>query len=308
VGATGDDLDALLGLGGGRVVAASERPGGVGPGPSGWRGAGLVVLPVQAIRPSSFQPRTIFGDGELDELADSISQVGVLQPVIVRPVDGGRYELVAGERRWRAAQRAGLTEVPAIVRDVDDRGSLEQAVVENLHRVDLNPLEEAAAYRQLVDEFSLSQEEVARRVGKSRSAVANAMRLLHLPGAVQRLIRTGELTAGHARALLALSDGGEQLSLAVRAVADGLSVREIEDLVRQLSTRTGGDASAVRRAGPRPKAASVLEIERLLADRLDTTVNVSLVGSRGRLVIEFADLEDLDRVYQALAGTEDRSD
>lgn len=263
----------------------------------------LLELSVAAIRPNPYQPRVEFDEVALAELAASIREVGILQPVIVRRIDVGRYELIAGERRWRAAQRAGLTLVPALVRAVDDRTSLEHAVVENLQRSDLNPLEEAAAYRQLIDEFSLTQDQVAQRVGKSRPAVANTLRLLQLPGSVQRLVRAGELSAGHARALLALSDSELQTALAVRAVKSGLSVRDLEELVRASgrSPRPGNKRSGDQEGG---KAASVLEIERLLADRLDTRVEVSLTGSKGRLVIEFADLEDLARVYQAMAPAE----
>lgn len=263
----------------------------------------LLRLAVTAIRPNAFQPRVDFDEAELDELAASIAEVGILQPVLVRRVDVGRYELVAGERRWRAAQRAGLTHVPALVRDVSDREALEEAVVENLHRADLNALEEAAAYRQLLDEFGLSQEEVARRVGKTRPAVANTLRLLQLPPVVQRLVRSGALGAGHARALLALPDARIQLELAERVVADELSVRQVEEAVRALLRAADDrDRERSRRGAGGEKPAPALEIERLLTERLDTRVDVSLGGGRGRLVIEFADLDDLDRVYQALVG------
>lgn len=263
----------------------------------------LLRLPITAIRPNTFQPRVDFDEAELDELAASVAEVGVLQPVLVRRIEVGRYELVAGERRWRAAQRAGLSHVPALVRDVSDREALEEAVVENLHRADLNALEEAAAYRQLIDEFGLSQEDVARRVGKTRPAVANTLRLLQLPPVVQRLVRSGALGAGHARALLALPEARSQLELAERVVADELSVRQVEEAVRALLRAGDGRArDRSRRGGSGEKPAPALEIERLLTERLDTRVDVSLGGGRGRLVIEFADLDDLDRVYQALIG------
>lgn len=305
----GDSLDDLLGLG----SSASPGPSGSASagGVEGSAGASgmterddidLLRLSVTAIRPNSYQPRVDFDEAELDELAASVAAVGVLQPVLVRRVDVGRYELIAGERRWRAAQRAGLTHIPALVRDVTDREALEEAVVENLHRADLNALEEAAAYRQLVDEFGLSQEDVARRVGKTRPAVANTLRLLQLPPAVQRLVRSAALGAGHARALLALPDARTQLELAERVVADELSVRQVEEAVRAL-LRAEGDRERDRsRRGGGDKPAPALEIERLLTERLDTRVDVSLGGGRGRLVIEFADLDDLDRVYQALIG------
>lgn len=308
----GDSLDDLLGLGSSvprpRDEGSNGRSGVLG-GEDGSSGGverddiDLLRLPITAIRPNTFQPRVDFDEAELDELAASVAEVGVLQPVLVRRIDVGRYELVAGERRWRAAQRAGLTHVPALVRDVSDREALEEAVVENLHRADLNALEEAAAYRQLIDEFGLSQEDVARRVGKTRPAVANTLRLLQLPPVVQRLVRSGALGAGHARALLALPEARSQLELAERVVADELSVRQVEEAVRAL-LRAGDDRDRdrSRRGGGGEKPAPALEIERLLTERLDTRVDVSLGGGRGRLVIEFADLDDLDRVYQALIG------
>jgi ParB family chromosome partitioning protein len=295
----GESLDDLLGFGAERrtVEPADHVTSGA------QLGLGLVALAVSAIRPNTFQPRTEFGESELDELAASISEVGVLQPVLVRHIDGGRYELVAGERRWRAAQRAGLTHVPALVRSVSDRESLEQAVVENLHRADLNALEEAAAYRQLLEEFSLTQDDVARRVGKSRAAVANAIRLFQLPGSVQRMIRGGELSAGHARALLPLGDAELQAELAERVVREGLSVREVEELARAAGRdRSGGGGRNRRAGGHTSKPASALEIERRLSERLDTRVAVTISGGRGRLVIEFADLEDLGRVYEVMVN------
>lgn len=308
----GDSLDDLLGLG----SSAAPRPASgasdgtrtdVRPEMASRDDIDLLRLSVAAIRPNAFQPRVDFDEAELDELAASIAEVGVLQPVLVRRVDVGRYELVAGERRWRAAQRAGLTHVPALVRDVSDQGALEEAVVENLHRADLNALEEAAAYRQLLDEFGLSQEEVARRVGKTRPAVANTLRLLQLPPVVQRLVRSGALGAGHARALLALPDARIQLELAERVVADELSVRQVEEAVRGLLRAANDrDQERSRRGGSGEKPAPALEIERLLTERLDTRVDVSLGGGRGRLIIEFADLDDLDRVYQALVGEGER--
>lgn len=314
-----ESLDDLLGLGsrprpvapggtslGGHPDAESE--GRRGEESLGGRVAGaahLLHLAVAAIRPNPFQPRVDFDDEELDQLAASVAEVGVLQPVLVRRLDGGRYELVAGERRWRAAQRAGLTHIPALARDVSDRQALEEAVVENLHRADLNALEEAAAYRQLLDEFGLSQEDVARRVGKSRPAVANTLRLLQLAPVVQRLVRSGALGAGHARALLGLTEVAAQVEVAERVVADELSVRQVEELVRSLARSADDAKGRSQRGSGAAKPASALEIERLLAERLDTRVDVSLAGGRGRVVIEFADLDDLDRVYQALVAGDD---
>ncbi|MEM7338135.1 MAG: ParB/RepB/Spo0J family partition protein [Actinomycetota bacterium] len=286
-------LDALLGLGGGdddrapdRAAAASVDAGS------------LVVIPVALVAPNPYQPRVEFSDDELEALARSIHELGVLQPILVRRIDEHRYELIAGERRWRAAQRAGLREIPAVVRDVDDQTSLEQAIVENLHRSDLNAIEEAAAYRQLMDDFGLRQEDVARRVGRSRSAVANTLRLLALPASVQRLILVGSLSAGHARALLAISDPTLQVELAARVVADELSVREVEDLVRSSSSRAGV-ARASSRAGAR--SAASLEVEETLASVLDTSVTVSSGRQRGRIVIDFADPDDLERIFRLIA-------
>jgi ParB family chromosome partitioning protein len=293
-----ESLDSLLGLDGqpptGRAVAGGERDAG-----------GLRSIPLDAIRPSSLQPRDEFAEDELAALAASVAELGVLQPVLVRQVTADEYELIAGERRWRAARRAGLAVIPAIVRDVSDRESLEQAVVENVQRADLNVLEEAAAYRQLIDEFGLTQDRVGQRVGRSRSAVANTLRLLHLPAGVQRLIVSGDLSAGHARALLAFPDPVVQAELARRVVRDGLSVRDVEELVRAASQKAGSMAD--ERPGPAgaTKPAALLEIEELLAERLETRVTVTLGRTRGRLLVEFADLDDLDRIYRLLANEQD---
>lgn len=302
----GHELDALLGLGsdgesssaGGTASGAAGAP--VDGGVSRRRDADLLWLHPAAIRPNQFQPREHFDDSELDSLAASIAQVGVLQPLLVRRVEDHLYELIAGERRWRAAQRAGVTEIPVLVRDTDDRTSLEEAVVENLHRQDLTAIEEAAAYRQLMDDFGLTQDEVSRRVGKSRSAVANTIRLLHLAPEVQRLVTLGQLSAGHARALLSLLDGPAQVELAARIVTEELSVRQTEELVRRggkVAVRGGTGGTEERGLGD----AALREIEILLGERLSTNVRASLQKGRGRLVIEFADVEDLDRIYRELS-------
>jgi ParB family chromosome partitioning protein len=258
---------------------------------------------VAAIEPNAYQPRRRFDDEGLTSLAESIAELGVLQPVLVRPAGPDRYELVAGERRWRAARRAGLRTIPAIVRATEDRSALEQAIVENLHREDLNALEEAAAYQQLVDDFGLTQDEVAKRVGKSRSSVSNTLRLFQLAAPVQRLVADGLLSAGHARALLGVADGRSQVALAKSVVQDDLSVRETEAAVRALGQAPPGPSSGHQ--GPRiaaraGKSAAALEIERILEDRLETSVEVQEVGSGGRIVIRFADQEDLDRIYRLL--------
>jgi ParB family transcriptional regulator, chromosome partitioning protein len=266
--------------------------------------AGLQELPLASIRPNQYQPRDRFDEEALVSLSESIRELGVLQPILVRPAEDGIYELIAGERRWRAARRAGLQTIPAIVRTVDDVLSLEQALVENLHRADLGPLEEAAAYQQLAEEFRLTHEEIAQRVGRSRATVSNTLRLLQLPASIQRLVQDGQLQMGHARALLATPDRSYQEHLAQRAVHEGLSVRDVEEAVR---ARSGGDgeagpASAPRARGTATRPAGLLELEELLSDHLDTRVHVSLAGKRGKILIEFADLDDLERLYRRMSG------
>jgi ParB family chromosome partitioning protein len=282
-------------------------------------GAALVELPTGAIEPNRLQPREHFDEDTLASLTASVRELGVLQPILVRRLDADRYELIAGERRWRAAKRAGLPTIPALVREIDDRASLEQALVENLHRQDLNALEEAAAYSQLMDDFHLTQEDVAKRVGKSRSAVANTLRLFHLPPSVQRLIAESRLSAGHARALLGTPDRAVQERLAEEAVREGWSVREVEAAVRALvqpasepaessvepdtTSRSADDELPSEPDEPRPgnvREPAVLELEELLSSRLDTRVSVSIGAKRGRIVVEFADLDDLERIYRII--------
>ncbi len=270
----------------------------------------LLEVPISAISANEYQPRTRFEEEALVSLTDSIRSLGVLQPVLVREIGPGRYELIAGERRWRAARRAGLPSIPAVVREVDDRQSLEQAVVENLHREDLNALEEAAAYQQLIDEFKLTQDDVATRVGKSRSAIANTLRLFQLPGSVQKLVANSELSAGHARALLGSPDRAFQEQLAKTIVADGLNVRQVESIVRA-SNGDGdsdqGSAQSTRKPERRrepgdTKAPGLLELEERLGAQLDTRVDVSMGKSKGRMTIEFADLDDLERIYRLIVS------
>ncbi len=277
-------------------------------------GGGLTALQelsVTAIEPNPNQPRIHFDEEALADLAASIRELGVLQPVLVRVTEPGRYCLIAGERRWRAARRAGLDTIPAIVRDTDDVGSIEQALVENLHRQDLTALEEAAAYQQLIEDFHLTHDEVATRVGKSRVAVTNTLRLLQLPPAIQHLLGDGRLTAGHARALLGTPDRGFQESLAKRAAADHLSVRAVEEAVRAHSTgrdRADGGSSTSAGTGalrPRLRPPGLLELEELLSDYLDTRVSVTMGANRGKLVVEFATLEDLERIYRLITEAPD---
>lgn len=273
-------------------------------------------IPLASIKASQFQPRKRFDEEALAALVDSIKAVGILQPVLLREADGEGYELIAGERRCRAARRAGLQTVPALVQVANDVASLEQALVENLHREDLNALDEAAAYKQLIEDFNLTHDEVSRRVGRSRTAVTNALRLLQLPPSVQRLVQEGAVSPGHARALLMTPDRELQEELAVVTIEDGLSVRALEDLVRTRSEERaaaldlGAEPSGrgeglfsrpVLRSRPlRPPG--VLELEELLAAHLNTRVRVDMRSKRGRVVIEFATLEDLERIYRVMIG------
>ncbi|MGH9030783.1 MAG: ParB/RepB/Spo0J family partition protein [Acidimicrobiia bacterium] len=268
---------------------------------------GLQEIPVAAIQPSHLQPRRHFDEAALGELADSIREVGLLQPVLVRADAEGGYELIAGERRWRAARRAGLQSIPALVRTTDDASALEQALVENLHRDDLNALEEAAAYQQLIEDFELTHEQIATRVGRSRASITNMLRLLQLPPAIQRLLSEGQLDAGHARALLGTPDRAFQEQLARRAVEEGMSVREVEDAVRQHGEPDGnGSGTSRARKGGRVRPPGLLELEELLGEHLETRVRVSMGAKRGRVTIEFSDLEDLERIYRAM--TEPRTE
>lgn len=302
----------------------------------------LRELPLASISPNQYQPRKQFDEESLSSLVDSIRAVGILQPVLVREVGPDEYELIAGERRFRAARRAGLQSVPALVHRADDVASLEQALVENLHREDLNPLDEAGAYQQLIEEFSLTHEEVAGRVGRSRAAVTNALRLLQLPPAVQRYVRDGQLTAGHARSLLGTPDRALQEELANEAVARSLSVRSLEEVVRaavrEVDTLEAagepdqaavdphrvveaalsvaapppvgaatGPAPAARTPAPAPAGSAlrppgVHDLEELLEELLQTRVRVDMGQKRGKLLIEFATLDDLERIYRIIIG------
>jgi ParB family chromosome partitioning protein len=274
----------------------------------------LEILTVSVV-PNPHQPRQHFDEESLVELAASIAEMGVLQPILVRPLDDEQYELIAGERRWRATQRAGLATIPAIIRHTSDLSSVEQALVENLHRQDLSALEEAAAYQQLLEDFGLTHEELSSRVGKSRSAITNSIRLLGLPPAVQSLLADGQLSAGHARALLGTPDRSRQEDLAKSAVAEGWSVRMVEQAVRAESTppEAAGEvdekpssSGTIDGAGLTPatklRPPGLLELEELLAEHLDTRVNVQLGAKRGKVTIDFADLEDLERIYRQMTS------
>ena len=265
-------------------------------------------IDVDDVVPNRYQPREHFDEETLTALTASVAEVGVIQPIVVRESDDGGYELIAGERRWRAAKRAKLPAIPALVRGADDLSSLETAVVENLHRQDLNALEEAAAYQQLIEDFELTQDDIATRVGRSRSAVANTIRLLQLPPTVQRLLIEDQLTAGHARALLATPDRGEQERLAKQVVSEGLTVRQVEDLLKgdspdddAMDEAEDNDGSPARRSTSAPVGEpGVLELEELLAARLSTRVAVRIGKGPGKLVVDFADLDDLERIYRVI--------
>lgn len=264
-------------------------------------GAHFSEIPVDGISPNPRQPRAVFDEDAMAELVESIREVGLLQPVVVRALPGGRYELVMGERRWRAAVRAGLATIPAIVRHTHDDAMLRDALLENLHRSNLNPLEEAAAYQQLLDDFGCTHDELATRIQRSRPQISNTLRLLKLPPAVQRRVAAGVLSAGHARALLALTDAPAQERLAQRIVAEGLSVRSVEEIVA-----VGGDVAPHRRAAPapRPVAPRLADIAATLSERLDTRVRVELGRRKGKVTIEFASLDDLERIITSITTTD----
>ncbi len=256
---------------------------------------GYQEVPIGSISVNPYQPRDVFNEDALNSLSLSIREVGVLQPVLIRRKTSDTFELIAGERRWRAAKRAGMETIPAIVRDVEDLTSLEHALVENLHRQDLGPLEEAAAYQQLIDDFQLSQEAVAKRVGKSRPTIANALRLLQLPSSVQGFLMDGRLTAGHARALLGLSSRQEQDQLANRAIEENLTVREVETIVRE-----GSVSTKLTKRQSAKKSVAELEVENILSELLSTRVGVTIGSRRGKITIDFANSDDLSRILNII--------
>ncbi|ADP85162.1 ParB/RepB/Spo0J family partition protein [Pseudofrankia inefficax] len=278
---------------GGNGNGTSTRPGSE---PVPVHGAVFREIPVDWVEPNPRQPRTVFDEEALEELAASLREVGLLQPVVVREVLPDRYELVMGERRWRASKLAGLTEIPAIVRETADDQMLRDALLENLHRQQLNPLEEAAAYEQLLREFGATHDQLASKLGRSRSHVTNTIRLLALPPAVQRRVAAGVLSAGHARALLALEDTEAQDRLATRIVAEGLSVRAVEEIVAL------GEEGPRKRAprSPRHTPPALSQVAERLSDRLDTKVKVDMGRNRGKITVEFASIEDLERIVAAI--------
>lgn len=265
-------------------------------------GAYFEEIAVDSITPNPRQPRQAFDDDALDELAASITEVGLLQPVVVRSLGGSRYELIMGERRWRASQRAGLDSVPAIVRATHDDDMLRDALMENLHRQELNPLEEAAAYQQLLDDFGATHEQLAQKIGRSRPHISNTLRLLNLPPVVQRRLAAGVISAGHARALLALDDPQAQIRLAQRIVEEGLSVRNVEDIVT-----VGDDTTAKsprRTATRKPVAPALRHLADRLSDVFETRVKVEFGRNKGKIVVEFATIDDLERIVKTMSPAE----
>lgn len=295
----------------GSVHAEDQADAGVGDdaGLAAVPGASFAEVPVAAIRPNPKQPRTVFDDDDMAELVHSIQEIGVLQPIVVRRVeaeDGVDFELIMGERRWRASKAAGKESVPAIIKATEDDALLRDALLENLHRSNLNVLEEAAAYRQLLDDFGCSQEELAGRIGRSRPQISNTLRLLRLPPMVARRVAAGVLSAGHARALLTLEDGAQMERLAQRIVAEGLSVRTVEEIVA-----LGMEPEKERRSAPRAGKhhPQLDDLAGRLSDRLDTRVKINLGQRKGRMTIEFASMEDLHRVLgQMGVDAEDAED
>jgi ParB family chromosome partitioning protein len=267
------------------------------------QGAHFAEIPVTAISPNPRQPRQVFEEEALAELVHSVKEVGLLQPVVVRPLGPDRYELIMGERRWRATQQAGLDTIPAIVRATDDDAMLRDALLENLHRAQLNPLEEAAAYQQLLDDFGCTHEDLAGRIGRSRPQISNTLRLLRLSPAVQRRVASGVLSAGHARALLGVEDPEAQDRLAGRVVAEGISVRGLEEIVAV------GELGAGKRPRPRsarPHAPALDDLSARLSDRFETRVKVALGKTKGRITVEFASIPDLERIVDLLDPKDDR--
>jgi ParB family chromosome partitioning protein len=268
------------------------------------KAGGLAEIPTTEIRPNPQQPREYFDEESLAALADSIREVGILQPVLVRAAEDGGFELIAGERRWRAARRVGLPTIPAMVRVADDATMLQHAIVENVQREELNPLEEAAAYQQLIEDFSLTHDDVATRVGKSRATISNTLRLLQLPPSIQRSVKDGNIRMGHARALLGTPDRAFQEQLAKRVIAEDLSVREVEDAIRnrqQEPAEKPAVAAANAEPGGKLRPPGLLELEEMLGDYLETRVRITMGARHGRVVIDFANLEDLERIYRAMS-------
>ena len=285
----------------GKAATKSTTPAAqaTSPAPAAIAGLTFAELPVRSIVPNAQQPRQVFDDEALAELVHSIQEVGLLQPIVVRPAKGGGYELVAGERRLRATKKAGFKTIPALIRETADDQMLRDALLENLHRAALTPLEEAAAYKQLLEDFGGTQDELATRLGRSRPQISNTLRLLNLPPAVQRRVAAGVISAGHARALLGLKDAGAIERLASRIVAEGLSVRTVEEIVSLGQEEKQAKPTAKKSAG-KISAPGLKSMGDRLSDRLDTRVTVQVGKSRGKVIIEFATLEDLQRIVEVI--------
>ncbi|WP_122819158.1 ParB/RepB/Spo0J family partition protein [Nocardioides pantholopis] len=298
VSGAGDDGTRPPSPGSGAQNGSDSGGNGIqdGPGLAPVAGAYFAELPIGSITPNRVQPRTVFDEDAMAELVHSIREIGLLQPVVVRRVGEDAYELVMGERRWRASQEAGKDTIPAIVRETDDTDMLRDALLENLHRAELNPLEEASAYAQLLDDFGCTHEELATRIGRSRPQISNTLRLLRLEPAVQRRVAAGVLSAGHARALVSVEDAGLQDRLAQRVVSEGISVRGLEEIVAVGDH--GKPTGRARRA--KPSAPGLSDIADRLSDRLETRVKVDLGRSKGKVTVEFASLEDLRRIVDIM--------
>jgi len=288
----------------------AAKPRGLGKGLNAIIGADIVSevidrpraieIPVDRLSPNPFQPRRSFTEEGLEQLAESIRHHGVLQPIVVRP-SGDGYQLIAGERRWRAAQIAGLQRIPAVVRELDDPGMVQVALIENLQREDLNPIEEASAYRRLMDEFDMTQEQLSNAIGRSRPAIANAVRLLNLPAEIQRAVEERRLSEGHARCLLAISDQGDQLKVAAEIIANGLNVRQAEELVKRTTQNVSRETIRRRTSDEDPDA---VRLTQRLGERLGTRVKLSGSVSKGKLEIDYYSAEDLDRILEIILGSE----
>ncbi|HEU0101068.1 MAG TPA: ParB/RepB/Spo0J family partition protein [Mycobacteriales bacterium] len=307
-GGLGRGLGALIPASAGPATLVLPRTEPVEDPPATVAGARFAELPLDALRPNPLQPRQHFEEQALAELVTSIREVGLLQPVVVRELarsaEGqARYELVMGERRWRAAREAGLSTVAAIIRDTADDAMLRDALLENLHRQELNPLEEAAAYQQLLAEFGTTHEELALRIGRSRPQITNTIRLLQLPAPVQRRVAAGVLSAGHARAILGLPDAASQEAMAARVVAEGMSVRAVEEAVALAQSATAEPTAAPRRGRRTPQPA-LLELADRLSDRFETRVKVDMGRAKGKVTIEFGSRDDLDRIVALLDAPE----
>jgi len=288
----------------------AAKPRGLGKGLNAIIGADVVSevidrpraveIPVDRLSPNPFQPRRSFTEEGLEQLADSIRHHGILQPIVVRP-SGDGYQLIAGERRWRAAQIAGLQRIPAVVRELDDPGMVQVALIENLQREDLNPIEEASAYRRLMDEFNMTQEQLSSAIGRSRPAIANAVRLLNLPEAIQKAVEERRLSEGHARCLLSISNQGDQLKVAAEIIANGLNVRQAEELVKGTTQNVSRETIRKRASEEDPNA---VRLTQRLGERLGTRVKLSGSVSKGKLEIEYYSAEDLDRILEIILGGE----